>query len=75
MPDKIYKIKVLPRAKQNKVEKLSKDELKVWLTAPPIDNKANFALIDILAEYFNVKSRQIIIIAGVHSRNKKIKID
>ena len=74
MPKKIYKVKVLPRAKRNKVEKLSKDELKVWLTAPPVDNKANFTLIDILAGYFNVKPRQVAIITGARSQNKKIEI-
>lgn len=71
---KIYKIKVVPRAKQNKVEELSKGELKVWLTAPPVDNKANFLLLEIIANYFNIKQRQIIIISGVKSRDKQIKI-
>jgi len=74
MPDNIYNIRVVPRAKQNKVEKLANDELKVWLTAPPIDNKANFLLIKVVAEYLKIKQRQISIIGGVRSRDKRIKV-
>ncbi|MFW0862674.1 MAG: DUF167 domain-containing protein [Candidatus Komeilibacteria bacterium] len=72
---KVYKIKVVPRAKQNKVEKLEDNSLKVWLTAPPVDNKANFLLLEVLAKYLNIKQRQISIISGVKSRDKQIKID
>ena len=75
MPEKVYKIRVVSRAKQNKVEKLADDELKVWLTAPPVDNKANFALLEVLADYLNVKQRQISITSGVRSRDKKIKVN
>jgi len=71
---KIYNIKVVPRAKHNKVEDLEKNSLKVWLTAPPVDNKANFLLLEVLAEHFNIKQRQISIISGVKSRDKQIKI-
>jgi len=72
---KIYNIKVVPRAKENKVEQMAKNEFKVWLTAPPVDNKANFLLIEIMAKYLNVKQRQIAIISGVKSRDKKIRIE
>lgn len=75
MPDRVYNIKVVPRAKQAKVEKIDDDNLKVWLTAPPVDNKANLALIKLIAEEFNVKRNQISIIKGVTSRNKVIKIE
>lgn len=74
MPDKIYNIKVVPRAKHNKVEQVSSGELKVWLTAPPVDNKANFLLIKIVVDYLKVRQRQLSIVGGVKSRNKKIKI-
>jgi len=74
MLSKVYKIRVVPRAKQNKVEELSSNELKVWLTAPPVDNKANFLLIEVVANYFKIKQRQISIINGAKSRDKKIKI-
>ncbi|MEO0130396.1 MAG: DUF167 domain-containing protein, partial [candidate division WOR-3 bacterium] len=50
----IIKIRVIPNAKKNEVVK-EENRLKVYLTAPPIEGKANKALIEILAEYFNVK--------------------
>jgi uncharacterized protein (TIGR00251 family) len=74
MLEMIYKIRVVPRAKQNKVEKLSNNELKVWLTAPPVDNKANFLLIEVVADYFKIKQKQVFIISGVRSRDKRIKV-
>lgn len=70
-----YNIKVVPRAKENKVEEISKNKFKVWLTAPPVDNKANFLLIEVMAKHFKVKQRQIAIIAGVKSRDKRIQIE
>lgn len=75
MLDKVYKVRVVPRAKQNKIEKISSNELKVWLIAPPVNNKANFTLIKVLAEHFKVKQRQISIVGGVKSRDKRIQIN
>jgi uncharacterized protein (TIGR00251 family) len=67
---RIY-IKVIPRSSQNKIEKISEGEYRVKLTAPPVDGKANEALIELLAEYFNV-SRTAILIVGGKSMQKKI---
>jgi len=72
--EKIYKIKVVPRAKEDKLMRLGEDELKIWLIAPPVDNKANFALIDFLAKNLKVKRGQISLIRGVNSRDKVVKI-
>lgn len=75
MPDRVYNIKVVSRAKQAKVEKIDDDNLKAWLTTPPVDNKANPTLIELMAEEFNIKGSQISIIKGATSLNKVIKID
>ncbi|MEO0118610.1 MAG: DUF167 domain-containing protein [candidate division WOR-3 bacterium] len=69
----IIKIQVIPNAKKNEIVK-EKDRLKVYLTAPPIEGKANKVLIEILAEYFNVKKGQIKIIKGEKSKDKIIEI-
>ncbi len=74
MIEKLYKIRVTPRAKENKMVVLGVDELKVWLTAPPLENKANFALIEFLAESLGVKRNQISLVSGVNSRNKIVKV-
>ncbi|MEO0097428.1 MAG: DUF167 domain-containing protein [candidate division WOR-3 bacterium] len=69
----IIKIRVIPNAKKNEVVK-EENRLKVYLTAPPIEGKANKVLIEILAEYFNVRKGQIKIIKGEKSKDKIIEI-
>ncbi|KAF0133792.1 MAG: hypothetical protein FD145_1108 [Candidatus Saganbacteria bacterium] len=65
-------IRVVPNAKHNKVLE-EKDRLKVYLTAPAVDGKANKALIEILAEHFNMRKSKIKIIKGEKNREKVIK--
>lgn len=69
-----YRIKVIPRASRNEVIPLGAGELKVKLTAPPVDGKANEALIDLLATYFQVKPKAIRLLQGSSSRNKLIEV-
>jgi uncharacterized protein len=70
----IIPIKVIPGARKN----LLKEEggtVKVYLTAPPVDGKANEALVDLLSEYYDVRPSCIEIIKGLKSRNKVININ
>ena len=66
-------VKVVPRAKQNKVKK-DGQIYKVYLTAPPVDNKANQLLLEVLAEFFDVPKGKVSIIRGHSSRQKLIRI-
>ena len=69
----IVELKVVPGAKKN----LLRDEaggIKVYLTAPPVDGKANEALVEFLAEHYGVRKSGIEIIKGLKSRNKVINI-
>ena len=62
------KIKVIPRAKKNRISGFMEDgSLKVRLTAPPVDGKANRALIKLLADNLNISQANISIISGRHS--------
>jgi len=70
----LYNIKVIPRAKVNKIVEESKGDIKVHLTAPAVDGRANQALIQALAEHFGVKKRQVKIIRGEKSRQKIIEV-
>lgn len=70
-----FNVKVVPRTSRNKVETLEDGSLKVKLTSPPVDGKANEALITVLAEYFKVKKSTISILVGHESRNKIIEIE
>ena len=70
---RIY-VKVIPRSSQNKVEKISEGEYKVKVTAPPVDGQANYMLIKVLAEYFNVSRGSLSILGGKSAKNKIIEI-
>ena len=66
-------IKVIPSAKKNAF----KDEngtIKIYLTAPAQDGRANKALIEFLADYFKVAKNQIEITKGLRSRHKTVNI-
>lgn len=67
---KNLEIKVIPNAKRNAFK-----DGKVYLTAPAVEGKANRALIEFLAEHFNIKKRQIKIVKGLRSRNKVVQLD
>lgn len=69
------KVKVLPRSSRNEVVgELADGTLKVKLTAPPVDGKANEALIKILAEHFSVPKNKIKITTGATSKNKVVEV-
>ncbi len=64
-------IKVIPNAKRNKLVE-EPGRLKVYLTAPAVEGRANTALIEFLAEHFNIKKGKISIIRGLTSREKVV---
>lgn len=66
-------IKIIPNAKQNKVIQ-EPDKLKIYVTAPAVDGKANKALIELIADYFHVAKSSVKIIKGEKSRNKILAI-
>lgn len=71
---RIY-VKVTPRAGRNEVVKVFEGEYKVKITAPPEKGKANEAVIEILADYFDVSKSSVNIIAGKTARVKIIDVE
>ncbi|MCI0475340.1 MAG: DUF167 domain-containing protein [Anaerolineales bacterium] len=69
-----FAIKVLPRASKNQIVGIEGDALKVRLNAPPVEGKANDALIAFLADALNVRRAQIEIIVGHTSRRKVVRV-
>jgi len=69
----LINVRVIPRAKQNKVVEEA-GRWKVYLTAPPVEGKANEALIELLAEHFGVKKRQVRLVRGEKGRDKTVEI-
>jgi len=70
----IVNVKVVPNAKRNKIIE-ENGKLKVYLNAPAVDGKANQALVEFLAEHYNVKRRQVTIIRGEKNREKVVEIE
>ena len=68
------KVKVIPRAKKHRIEN-KEDCLKVYLTEPAIEGRANKRLLEMLADYFGVKKYQIAVTYGEKSKNKVIEIN
>ena len=72
--DIIVKVKIVPGSSKNKIIGVYNDSLKITITAPPVEGKANKKCIAYLAKYFDVAKSKIEIIAGQTSKNKLIKI-
>ena len=70
---KIY-LKVITKAKHNKIEALDPEHYKIWTNAPPIDGKANKAVIKYLSKYFKTPKSKINILKGETSQHKIVEI-
>ena len=70
----VFGVRVQPRASRNAVEGEWQGALKVRLTAPPVDDKANAALCAFLAEQLNIPRSAVRILAGERSRNKRVEV-
>lgn len=73
-PDVILDVHIQPRASKDEIVGFHGDRLKIRITAPPVDGKANQHLIGFLADVFKVPKRNILLLAGETGREKRIKI-
>jgi uncharacterized protein (TIGR00251 family) len=67
-------VKVQPRASKNEVAGLTGAELKIRVTAPPVDSAANEAVLSLLAERLNCARGSVRLLRGQASRHKQILI-
>ena len=72
--DIVIKVKIVPGSSKDKIIGVYNDALKIAITAPPVEGKANKKCIAYLAKYFEVAKSKIEIISGQTSKNKLIKI-
>ncbi|MFA6216524.1 MAG: DUF167 domain-containing protein [Candidatus Omnitrophota bacterium] len=66
-------VRVIPKASRNLVKK-ENDHIKVYLTKSAQGGQANRQLIELLAEFLNVKKYQLEIISGHKIKNKIIRV-
>ncbi len=71
----ILEVHVQPGAKRSEFAGQHGERIKIRLAAPAVDNKANAALIEFLAEHYGVPRRNVRITAGLKSRQKRVVID
>jgi len=69
-----FAVKVHPRAKKNAITGELGDVLKLSLTTPPIEGRANQACIDFFAKLLKVPRSSVTIASGATSRNKVIRV-
>lgn len=65
---------VQPNAKTDEIIGEYGDKLKIRITAPPVDNKANKHLLKFLAKTFAVPASRVALIKGENQRAKRVKI-
>lgn len=69
-----FAVRVIPRAKHNTISGIHGGALRVRLTAPPVEGKANAALEEFLAQALGLRPAQVCVVAGHTSRQKTIVV-
>lgn len=70
----VIRLYIQPKASRDQVVGLHGDELKIAITAPPVDGQANAHLIKYLAKQFRVAKGAVILEKGELGRHKQIRI-
>ena len=67
-------VQVQPKSSRDEIVGIHEGRLKIRISAPPVDGKANERLTEVIAKAFGVSKSGVEIIRGHHSRVKTIKI-
>lgn len=67
-------VKLQPRASVNQIGEPLGDELRIKVTAPPVDAAANEALVRLLADTLDCPRRRVELLRGQTSRHKTVKL-
>jgi len=70
----VLTVKAVPRASKSEIAGADDDWLRVRIKAPPVDGKANEALVKFFAALFGVPKGAVSLVAGDVSRLKRIRI-
>jgi uncharacterized protein (TIGR00251 family) len=74
MKDTTLKVYLQPKSSKNEIGGAYRDGIKIRVTAPPSEGKANKALIKFLAKELRIPESNIEILKGHHSREKILRI-
>jgi len=70
----MIQVHATPRASKSEIQGLHGEAVKIRLKAPPVDGKANDALIEFLADSLGIPQRQITLLSGQTSRQKRLSL-
>jgi uncharacterized protein (TIGR00251 family) len=69
-----FAVKVHPRARKNAITGVVGDALKLALTAPPVEGKANQAVVEFFADLFEIPRASVTIASGATGRLKRVLV-
>ena len=72
--DVVLTVKAVPRASKSEIAAVEDEWLRVRIKAPPVDGKANEALVKFFAEFFGVPKGGVAIVSGDTARLKRVRI-
>jgi uncharacterized protein (TIGR00251 family) len=72
--DLLIAVRVQPRASRTEFAGTIGDRLRIRLQAPPVDGRANAALVEFLADVFSVPRAGVIVERGLSGRDKLVRI-
>ncbi|WP_318437548.1 DUF167 family protein YggU [Photobacterium leiognathi] len=73
--DLIVRLYIQPKASRDQIVGLHGDEIKIAITAPPVDGKANAHLLKYLSKQFKVAKGLIHVEKGLQGRHKQVRIE
>ena len=70
----LLSVKLQPRASANEIGDVLGNELRIKVTAPPVDAAANEALVKLLAQHLDCPRNRVELVRGHTSRHKIVKL-
>jgi len=70
----IVDVRVQPRASRSELAGLHGERLRIRLQAPPVDGKANAALVEFVADLFGIPRARVTIEHGLSGRDKRLRL-
>jgi uncharacterized protein (TIGR00251 family) len=69
-----FAVHVVPRAAKEEVAGLAEGAVRIRLTAPAVENRANEALVRFLSQALSLPRRQVELVAGTRGRRKVVRV-
>ncbi|HSL92048.1 MAG TPA: DUF167 domain-containing protein [Candidatus Limnocylindrales bacterium] len=69
-----FSVRVVPRSAREEVAGTSGGDVRIRLTSPPVDNRANEALLRFLSQELGIPRRQVELVTGERGRRKVVRV-